>query len=251
MISPGSSSRRRGAWKHLTFSSATFRCTRSRSQPGAASFSSTRRARGRAARRRGLDAQFKRYRLGELRIGKRIVADVQANWKLLRRTSRVLPLPAGASRLCRVVTAYRDAGAWAYAAGIQRRIRGRRRTLTLDGRARLPRSRVDRGGARTIYVRRCCRRAVPQRAARLRQRAPDVSTGPQSVRIVYDWLFEPSACRSPRGSRALCRALDITTAKTRATANGSSRHASREFQHGYYVPQEFDCHRFAQWVREG
>ena len=30
-----------------------------------------------------LDAQFKRYRFGELRIGKRIVADVRANWKLL------------------------------------------------------------------------------------------------------------------------------------------------------------------------
>ncbi|TAK85334.1 MAG: hypothetical protein EPO20_09870 [Betaproteobacteria bacterium] len=26
---------------------------------------------------------------------------------------------------------------------------------------------------------------------------------------------------------------------------------SREFVHGVYVPQEFDAHRFAQWVREG
>jgi hypothetical protein len=23
------------------------------------------------------------------------------------------------------------------------------------------------------------------------------------------------------------------------------------FEHGHYVPQEFDCHRFAQWVRAG
>ena len=26
---------------------------------------------------------------------------------------------------------------------------------------------------------------------------------------------------------------------------------SRAFEHGWYVPQEFDAHRFAQWVREG
>jgi hypothetical protein len=26
---------------------------------------------------------------------------------------------------------------------------------------------------------------------------------------------------------------------------------SRAFQHGHYVPQEFDCHRFAQWIRRG
>jgi hypothetical protein len=26
---------------------------------------------------------------------------------------------------------------------------------------------------------------------------------------------------------------------------------SREFRHGVFVPQEFDCERFVRWVREG
>src|SRR5213075_19915 len=88
----------------------------------------------------GLDARFERYRLGELRIGKRIVADIPANWKLIAENfSECFHCPPVHPELCRVVTAYREAGAWGlrgaesaaeFAAGAQ--------TLTLDGTARLP-----------------------------------------------------------------------------------------------------------------
>src|SRR2546427_10594728 len=87
-----------------------------------------------------LDAQFRRYRLGELRIGKRLVANVQANWKLLGENfSECFHCPPVHPELCRVVTAYREAGAWG--------LRGREskpeyakeaRTVTLNGGARLP-----------------------------------------------------------------------------------------------------------------
>jgi Rieske 2Fe-2S family protein len=77
-------------------------------------------------------------------------------------------------------------------------------------------------------------------------------TGPQSVRIVYDWLFEPG--HMPRGAD-----LDHYTTLWEVTNRQDARNCewqqqgihSREFRHGYYVPQEFDCHRFAQWVRAG
>src|SRR5438105_8261294 len=102
-----------------------------------------------------LDAQFKRYRFGELRIGKRIVADVQANWKLLAENfSECFHCPPVHPDLCRIVTAYRDAGAWGlrgpeskpeYADEVQ--------TLTLDGSARLPAiGTLTQEERKTVYV---------------------------------------------------------------------------------------------------
>src|SRR5258708_2790456 len=143
----------------------------------------------------GLGAKFERYRLGELRIGKRIVADVQANWKLLAENfSECFHCPPVHPELCRVVTAYRDAGAWGlrgpeskgeYAAGAE--------TLTLDRRARLPAiAGLTEEERQTIYV----PAMLPPRL--FLNVHPDYlhphlmfPTGPQSVRIVYDWLFEP------------------------------------------------------------
>jgi Rieske 2Fe-2S family protein len=75
-------------------------------------------------------------------------------------------------------------------------------------------------------------------------------TGPESVRIVYDWLFEPE--HMPRGEN-----LEHYTALWEITNRQDAQNCewqqqgvrSREFKHGHYVPQEFDCHRFAEWVR--
>src|SRR5204862_131086 len=75
-----------------------------------------------------------------VRIGTRIVAEVRANWKLLAENfSECFHCPPVHPELCRVVSAYREAGAWGlrgaesaveYAPGAK--------TLTLDGTARLP-----------------------------------------------------------------------------------------------------------------
>lgn len=74
-------------------------------------------------------------------------------------------------------------------------------------------------------------------------------TGPESVRIVYDWLFEPD--HMPKG-----KDLKHYTALWEVTNRQDARNCewqqlgiqSRVFRHGHYVPQEFD---FAQWIREG
>ncbi|MBM3367938.1 MAG: aromatic ring-hydroxylating dioxygenase subunit alpha, partial [Betaproteobacteria bacterium] len=76
-------------------------------------------------------------------------------------------------------------------------------------------------------------------------------TGPDSVRIVYDWLFEPE--HMPKGED-----LEHYTALWETTNAQDARNCewqqqglqSRAFRQGVYVPQEFDCHRFAQWVRK-
>jgi len=205
----------------------------------------------------GLDKQFERYRLGELRIGKRIVADVQANWKLLGENfSECFHCPPVHPELCRVVTAYREAGAWGlrdgesapeYAAGAE--------TLTMDGTARLPAiATLTEAERRTIYI-----PAMLPPSLFLNVH-PDyvnahmmVPTGPESVRITYDWLFEPE--RLPLGEADLQHYValwDITNRQDARNCEWQQQGLhSREFKHGYYVPQEFDCHRFAQWVRAG
>jgi glycine betaine catabolism A len=205
----------------------------------------------------GLEPQFRRYRLAELRIGKRVIADVRANWKLIAENfSECFHCPPVHPELCRVVTAYRDAGAWGlsgaeqrseYAAGAQ--------TLTLDGTARFPPiSSLNQAERQTLYV-----PAMLPPALFLNVQ-PDyvnahmmVPTGPESVRIVYDWLFEPERLPLPEADLQHYVGLwDITNRQDARNCEWQQEGMrSRAFEHGWYVPQEFDCHRFAQWVRAG
>ena len=204
-----------------------------------------------------LDGQFERYRLGDLKVGKRIVADVQANWKLLAENfSECFHCPPVHPELCRVVSAYREAGAWGlrgaetapeYAAGVA--------TLTIDGTARLPAiATLTETERKTIYI-----PAMLPPSLFLNVH-PDyvnahmmVPTGPETVRITYDWLFEPERLPLAEADLQHYVALwDITNRQDARNCEWQQQGIhSREFKHGYYVPQEFDCHRFAQWVRAG
>ena len=203
-----------------------------------------------------VEEKFKNYKLENLRIGKRIVADVQANWKLLAENfSECFHCPPVHPELCRVVTAYREAGAWG--------LRGKEeigeynpkaKTLTLDGSARIPAFKgLSKKEKSTLYI----PWMLPP--GLFLNVHPDYvnshlmfPTGPESVRIVYDWLFEPA--HMPKG-----KDLEHYTALWEVTNRQDARNCewqqqgirSREFRHGHYVPQEFDCHRFAQWVRKG
>jgi Rieske 2Fe-2S family protein len=204
-----------------------------------------------------LPQRFARYGFERLAIGKRIVADVKANWKLLAENfSECFHCPPVHPELCRVVTAYREAGAWGlrgaetsaqYAAGAQ--------TLTLDGTARMPPIATlgpeERG---TLYV-----PAMLPPSLFLNVHPDYVNahlmtpTGPESVRIVYDWLFEPE--RLPLAEDDLAHYVALWEITNRQDARNCEWQQqgiqSRSFEHGYYVPQEFDCHRFAQWARTG
>ena len=204
-----------------------------------------------------LDAELKRHGLSGLRIGKRIVADIPANWKLLAENfSECFHCPPVHPELCRVVTAYREGGAWGlrgdetwpeYAAGAA--------TLTLDGTARLPAiATLTEEDRKTLYI-----PAMLPPSLFLNVH-PDyvnahmmVPTGPESVRITYDWLFE--ADRLPLSEADLQHYValwDITNRQDARNCEWQQQGLrSRAFKHGVYVPQEFDCHRFAQWVRAG
>jgi Rieske 2Fe-2S family protein len=205
-----------------------------------------------------LDTRFERYSFDRLKIGKRIVADVKANWKLLcENFSECFHCPPVHPELCRVVSAYRQAGAWGldeahtvgpeFAPGAQ--------TLTMDGTSRVsPFENLLDEERHTIYI---PEMLPPNLFLNVH---PDYvnahmmfPTGPESVRIVYDWLFEPRSLPLAGDDLAHYVALwDVTNRQDAGNCEWQQQglHA-RAFEHGVYVPQEFDVHRFAQWVRAG
>jgi Rieske 2Fe-2S family protein len=204
-----------------------------------------------------IENSLTRHGLANLRIGKRIVADVQANWKLLcENFSECFHCPPVHPELCRVVTAYRQAGAW----GLKKEFSSGPEylegavTLTLDGSSRIaPFEGLGEEERKTLYL---PEMHLPNLFLNVH---PDYvnshmmfPTGPQSVRIVYDWLFEPRSLPLADDDLAHYVALwDITNRQDARNCEWQQEGMrSRAFDHGWYVPQEFDCHRFAEWVRQ-
>jgi Rieske 2Fe-2S family protein len=188
--------------------------------------------------------RYERYGFENLRIGKRIVADVQANWKLLAENfSECFHCPPVHPELCRVVTAYQEAGAWGLRPS-QRRSEYRRgaATLTLDGSSRLePFAGLNEEEKQTLYI---PEMVLPNLFLNIH---PDYvnshlmfPTGPQSVRIVYDWLFEPRHLPLSEDDLAHYVALwDITNKQDARNCEWQQEGMrSREFRHGHYVPQD-------------
>ncbi|MBY0438356.1 MAG: aromatic ring-hydroxylating dioxygenase subunit alpha [Burkholderiales bacterium] len=210
-----------------------------------------------------IPSTFASHRLDALVSGHRRVVDVQANWKLVcENFCECFHCPPVHPELCRVVPAYREGGAW----GLRRDEQGRpipeasaeyragARTLTLDGTARVPPfAGLDEAQRSTLYM-----PALLPPNLFLNVHPDYVNshlmfpTGPGSVRIVYDWLFEPQALADPAFD------LEHYVALWRVTNGQDARNCewqqrgirARVFQHGVFMPQEFDCHRFAGWVRD-
>jgi len=209
-----------------------------------------------------MPARFVNHGLDALVSGHRMVVDVQANWKLVcENFCECFHCPPVHPELCRVVPAYRDGGAW----GLRRDARGRSvaepapeylpgaRTLTLDGTARVPPfAGLDEAQQAALYT-----PALLPPNLFLNVHPDYVNshlmfpTGPDSVRIVYDWLFEPRALADPAFD------LEHYVALWRTTNGQDARNCewqqrglrARPFEQGVFMPQEFDCHRFATWVR--
>jgi Rieske 2Fe-2S family protein len=204
------------------------------------------------------EERFKRYDLPGLRIGKRIVAEVRANWKVLAENfSECFHCPPVHPEFCAIVTSYQEAGAWGLRGGAEERAeyKAGAQTLTLDGSARLPPfpglNDEEKG---RLYA---ADMVLPNLFLNIH---PDYvnthlmfPTGPQSVRIVYDWLFEARHLPLPDADLQHYVALwEITNRQDARNCEWQQEGMqSRAFEHGVYVPQEFDAHRFAQWVREG
>ena len=196
------------------------------------------------------------YRLDELRIGKRIVVEVKANWKLLcENFSECFHCPPVHPELCRVITAYREAGAWGLAEehASKPEYRAGAQTLTLDGSSRIPPlPGLDEAQRKVLYI---PEMHLPNLFLNVH---PDYvnshlmfPTGPESVRIVYDWLFDPAQLPLSEADLQHYVALwDITNRQDARNCEWQQQglHAL-PFAHGHFMPQEFDCYRFTEWVR--
>jgi phenylpropionate dioxygenase-like ring-hydroxylating dioxygenase large terminal subunit len=202
--------------------------------------------------------RYHRYGFADLRIGKRIVLDVAANWKLLAENfSECFHCPPVHPEFCRIVTAYQEAGAWGLRGGAEAKPEYREgaQTLTLDGTARLPAfgGLNDEERAR-LYA---ADTVLPNLFLNVH---PDYvnsqlmfPTGPaeraHGVRLAVRAAHLPLAEADLRHYVAL---WDITNRQDARNCEWQQQGLqSREFRHGVYVPQEFDAHRFAQWVRAG
>jgi Rieske 2Fe-2S family protein len=204
------------------------------------------------------ERRYARYGLGNLRIGKRIVLEVQANWKLLAENfSECFHCPPVHPEFCRIVTAYQDAGAWGLRGAPESKpqYRAGAATLTLDGTSRLPPfPGLQEEEREKLYA---ADTVLPNLFLNMH---PDYvnsqllfPTGPQSVRMVYDWLFEARHLPLAEDDLQHYVALwDITNRQDARNCEWQQQGMqSKAFRHGVYVPQEFDAHRFAQWVRAG
>jgi len=207
--------------------------------------------------------RFKNYGFADLRIGKRIVLDVKANWKLLfENFSECFHCPPVHPELCEIVTAFWDGGAWGLhydeAGNLLEEPRARYRagaaTLTMDGTAQIPpfKGLTDEERKR-LYLAQTCR---PNLFLNIH---PDyinahqmLPTGPESVRMTYDWLFDPESLERPEFDLDhYVRLWDLTNRQDARNCEWQQEglHA-RPLAHGHFVPQEAECHRFNQWVRE-
>jgi len=209
-----------------------------------------------------MPGRFAAYGLEGLVVGHRLQVEVAADWKLVcENFCECFHCPPVHPELCRLVPAYREGGAW----GLRRDSAGRPRqeslpafgegveTLTADGRSRVP----------AFQALGEAERRLPYQPALLPPNLflnlhPDYVNahrlfplGPGRVRIVYDWLFEPSALAHPDFDLehyvSLWRTTNAQDARNCEWQQRGLR--ARGFAHGVYMPQEFDCHRFAQWVR--
>jgi len=209
----------------------------------------------------GIPERFKNYGFENLRVGKRIIVDVKANWKLLfENFCECFHCPVVHPELCEIVTAYRDGGAWGIrsdeAGNLLKELRPmydpRAATLTMDGTALIPPFRgLGEDERRTLYVAQTFRPNlflnVHPDYVNTHQMLP---TGPESVRMIYDWLFEPESMQLPSFNLDHYVALwDLTNRQDARNCEWQQEGLHcRELAHGNFVRQEMGCHEFNQWV---
>jgi Rieske 2Fe-2S family protein len=189
--------------------------------------------------------------------------DVKANWKLLfENFSECFHCPPVHPELCDIATLFWDAGAWGLRtdeggnplASARPRYKPGAATLTMDGTARIPPFKGLSAEERTNLY-----QSATFRPNFFLNVHPDyvnshqmLATGPESVRMIYHWLFEPESLpRSEPDLEHYVALWDLTNRQDARNCEWQQEglHA-RPLAHGNFVPQEHGCHQFNQWVLE-
>ena len=221
-------------------------------------------------------ARLQNYHMEELKLGKRIVIDVEANWKLLfENFAECYHCPQVHPELCNVIPIYgegvlsttqRDHGIQLMEDGKDfeptggqsmsrtQRLAPGMVTLTMDGTTNLPFFRdLTEDERNTGYT------AAVLRPNLFINIHPDfihthqmLPTSPTSVRMIYDWLFEPSSMELPDFDLdKMVELWDITNRQDAQNCKWQQQGLmSKEADHCTFVPQEIGPWRFHQWVKE-
>ena len=209
-----------------------------------------------------IPSRFVNYHAENLRVGKRIVLDIKANWKLIfENFFECFHCPGVHPEMCTILgPKYWTGGAW----GIREDEKGnlipelgpeyadRAKTMTMDGTSKIPSFRhlTDEEKNKPYN-------SLVLQPSLIMFVSPDhlhtytmLPTGPDSVRMTYEWLFEPESMARPDFD--LDYYLELWVIINEQDALVCERQQMglrcREFKHGNFVPQEMDCHNFNQWV---
>ena len=194
------------------------------------------------------------YPLGDLRIGKRIVYDVAANWKVILENYNECYHCAGVHpELCKIVPAFREHGGagldWEH--GVPHREGAN--TFTFSGttkRAPFPglnEHELVRHKGELIYPNLMCSAAMDHVAAfMLLPRAPGRTV------VVCDFLFHPrEMAKADFDASDTVEFWDLVNRQDWTVCEGVQRGMnSRRFTHGYYAPMEVPSADIRRYVGE-
>ena len=208
-----------------------------------------------------MPSRFENYHMENLRLGKRIVLDVKANWKLLfENFAECFHCPTVHPEYCSIVVSDSDGGQWGIKEDefgnaieeIGSRYLSGAATMTMDGTSEIPPFRgLTEEERDIIYTGGVIR---PNLFLNIH---PDYinshimfPTGPESVRMVYDWLFEAESMELPDFN--LDKYVEMWDITNRQDARNcqwqQSGIRSNRFESSIFVPQEFGPHNFNEWV---
>ncbi len=195
--------------------------------------------------------EYERYRLGELRLGKRIVYEVEANWKIIHDNfNECLHCPGVHPELANIVPMYRrgmvfdpdrpDLGA---------ELDEGMNTFTMSGRSSLP---VLPGLTELDHRTYWGFSVMPNVAMNLLSTGVMVyflyPRGPGHTTIVSEYLFRPETVDEPGFDCSdMVEFLDLVSRQDWAVCERAQRGVSNPgFERGVYPPQDALLQRFAE-----
>ena len=210
-----------------------------------------------------MPARFENYHMEDLKLGKRIVLDVKANWKLLfENFAECFHCPTVHPEYCSIVVADSDGGQWGIKEDefgnaieeIGSRYLSGAVTMTMDGTSEIPPFKGLTEEERDIVY-----TGGVIRPNLFLNVHPDYinshimfPTGPESVRMVYDWLFDADSMEIPEFN--LDKYVEMWDITNRQDARNcewqQSGIRSNRFESSTFVPQEFGPHNFNEWVMQ-
>ena len=212
----------------------------------------------------GMPAQFQNYHMEDLKIGHRVVREIEANWKIITENfAECMHCPNVHPELCKVVPLHGRGLLWPSEEptwqpdgrpGTEYRLElaPGMVTFTLDGTTNRPtfpglnederNNPYQSGGFRPNFT----LNVHPDYVNSMKM----LPISPTRIEMTYDWLFEPSTMeRKDFDVKQAYELWDITFLQDKDNCEWQQQGIrSRRHEHNVYMPQEEGVWTFNQWV---